>query len=152
MASSMSNRNSQTRHNIIETAPKATLLMLLTGLFILFLGALFTRNTTSPTSLSAPIAYLALYAGTTLGGFFCASRLEGSSGITSALISSSLFCLLIILAKAFIESPPTPNVFSVSLITHLLIPLSSVAGALLGGRRITNNELKKRKKHYRSKK
>lgn len=152
MASSISKRNSKIQHTIIETAPKATLLMLLAGLFILFLGALIIRGTPSPTLFSAPIAYFALYAGAVIGGYFCSARLEGARGLTCAFASSALLCLLILLAKAFISPSADPNGFWISLLTHLLVPLSSVAGAIIGGRSKTNKELKKRKKHYRSKK
>jgi CDP-diglyceride synthetase len=152
MASSIIKRNPKIHHTVIETAPKATLLMLLTGLFILFLGALIVRNSASPTLFSAPIAYIALYTGNVLGGFFCSSKLEGTRAATCALASSALLCLLIILAKAFVEPAEEQNGFLISLLTHLLVPLSSVAGALLGERTKINKELKKRKKHYRSKK
>lgn len=152
MASLIRKRNSKIQHTIIETAPKATLLMLLAGLFILFLGALIIRNTQSPTVLSTPVAYLALYAGTILGGCFCATRLEGLRGVTCAFTSSALLCLLILTAKAFITPVEEPNGFLISLLTHLFVPLSSVTGAIIGGRSKANKELKKRKKHYRSKK
>lgn len=152
MASQTSIRNSKTHHTVIETAPKATLLMLLAGLFILFLGALLIRGTASPTVFSAPVALFALYTGSLAGGIFCSSELDGALGITGALIASALLCLLIIIAKAFLAAPENANGFLTSLITHLLIPLFSVAGALIGGKSKQTKELKKRKKHYRSKK
>ena len=152
MASSMSIRNSKTQHTVIETAPKATLLMLLAGLFILILGALCIHNTSSPTFFSAPIAYFALYSGCLLGGVFCSLRLDENLGIVCALISALLLCSLIILAKAFITTPEKTNVFLISLITHLLIPLFSAVGALTGRKYQKNKVHQKRKKNYRSKK
>ena len=89
MASSISKRNSKTRHTVIETAPKATLLMLLTGLFILFVGAFIIQKLDSPVALSEPLALTALYLGTAVGGAFCASRMDGNLSFPSALAASA---------------------------------------------------------------
>lgn len=152
MASSISKRNSKNQHTIIETAPKATLLMLLTGLFILFVGAFFIQRLDSPVALSKPFAYLALYVGAALGGTFCAARMDENLGIASSLIASSILCILLILAKAFIKAPDSTNGWLISIISHLLIPISAILGALICKRLKTNKEIKKRKNHYRSKK
>lgn len=152
MASSISKRNSKTRHTVIETAPKATLLMLLTGLFILFVGAFFIQKLDSPIALSEPLALTALYLGTAVGGAFCASRMEGRLSLSTALAASAILCVLLILAKAFVAEPKDPNGALISFITHLLIPLSAVLGALICNRLKTKKEIKNRKNHYRSKK
>ena len=152
MASSISKRNSKTRHTVIETAPKATLLMLLTGLFILFAGAFFIQKLDSPIALSTPFAIFALYSGAISGGVFCSHRLHGRQALACAVISSAVICVMIIIAKAFIEAPQYPTGFVTSLITHLSILIIAIIGALIGGRIKTNKEFKKRKNHYRSKK
>lgn len=152
MASSISKRNSKTRHTVIETAPKATLLMLLTGLFILFVGAFFIQKLDSPVALSEPLALTALYLGTAVGGAFCASRMDGNLSFPSALAASAILCVLLILAKAFVAEPEDPNGAWISFITHLLIPLSAVLGALICNRLKIKKEIKNRKNHYRSKK
>ncbi len=152
MASSISKRNSKKRHTIIETAPKATLLMLLTGLFILFIGAFFVQRLDSPVALSEPLALIALYFGGAVGGAFCASRMDGKLSLSSALIASAILCVLLILAKAFVAEPEDPNGALISFITHLLVPLSAVLGALLCNRLKDKKETKNRKNHYRSKK
>ena len=152
MASSISKRNSKTRHTIIETAPKATLLMLLTGLFILFVGAFFIQKLDSPVALSEPLALTALYLGTAVGGAFCASRMEGRLSLSTALAASAILCVLLILAKAFVAEPKDPNGTLISFITHLLVPISAVLGALICNRLKIKKEIKNRKNHYRSKK
>lgn len=152
MASSISKRNSKTRHNIIETAPKATLLMLLAGLFILFVGALFIQRLDSPVALSKPLALIALYCGTAIGGAFCASRMDGNLSFPSALAASAILCVLLILAKAFVAEPEDPNGTLISFITHLLVPPAAVLGALIYNRLKVKKEIKNRKNHYRSKK
>ena len=152
MASSISKRNSKTQHTVIETAPKATLLMLLTGLFILFAGAFFIQKLDSPIALSTPLAIFALYSGAISGGVLCSHRLHGRQALACAVISSAVICVMIIIAKAFIEAPQYLNGFVTSLITHLSIPIIAIVGALIGGRIKTNKEFKKRKNHYRSKK
>ena len=152
MASSISKRNSKNQYTIFETAPKATLLMLLTGLFILFAGAFFIQKLNSPIALSTPFAIFALYSGAISGGVFCSHRLHGRLALACAVISSAVICVMIIIAKAFIEAPQYLNGFVTSLITHLSIPVLAIVGALIGGRIKTNKEIKKRKNHYRSKK
>ena len=152
MASSISKRNSKNQYTIFETAPKATLLMLLTGLFILFVVAFFIQKLDSPIALSTPFAIFALYSGAISGGVFCSHRLHGRQALACAVISSAVICVMIIIAKAFIEAPQYPNGFVTSLITHLSIPIIAIVGALIGGRIKTNKEFKKRKNHYRSKK
>ncbi len=152
MASSISKRNSKNQHTIIETAPKATLLMLLTGLFILFVGAFFIQRLDSPVALSEPLALIALYLGTAVGGAFCASRMDGKLSLSSALIASAILCVLLILAKAFVAEPENPNGSLTSFITHLLVPLSAVLGALICNRLKNKKEINYRKNHYRSKK
>ena len=152
MASSIIKRNPKIHHTVIETAPKATLLMLLTGLFVLFVGAFFIQKLDSPIALSTPFAIFALYSGAISGGVFCSHRLHGRQALACAVISSAVICVMIIIAKAFIEAPQYLNGFVTSLITHLSIPIIAIVGALIGGRIKTNKEFKKRKNHYRSKK
>ena len=152
MASSTSKHISKIKHTIIETAPKATLLMLLAGLFILFLTSLFIQRLESPVAFSAPFAYFALYLGTAMGGCFCAWRLEGRIALMCAFLSSSILCLLLIVAKAFIASPAATASFLISFITHLLVPAFAMIGELIGNRIKSNTKMKKRKNHYRSKK
>ena len=150
MASSISKRNSKTRHTVIETAPKATLLMLLTGLFIFFDSLI--QKLDSPVAFSEPLALTALYLGTAVGGAFCASRMEGRLSLSTALAASAILCVLLILAKAFVAEPKDPNGTLISFITHLLVPVSAVLGALICNRLMINKEIKNRKNHYRSKK
>ena len=152
MASSISKHNSKIQHTVIETAPKATLLMLLAGLFILLLGALIVQSFDSPVALSSPVACLALYSGADVGGCFCATRLDDGLWLGCALISSSLLCVLLILAKAFVAAPEPSKGFMISLICHLLVPLSAVLGALICNRLKSNRKIQNRKNHYRRKK
>ena len=152
MASSMSIRNSKTQHTVIETAPKATLLMLLTGLFILFVGAFFIQKIDSPVAFSELFAPFALYLGAAVGGAFCASRMDGKLSLSSALIASSILCIILILAKAFVAEPNDPRGALISFIAHLLIPITALLGAWICNRLRIKKEIKNRKNHYRSKK
>ena len=149
MASSISKRNSKIQHTVIETAPKATLLMLLAGLFILLIGALIAQEFDSPVALSSPVACLALYTGAAVGGCFCAARLDNGLMIACSLISSSLLCVILIIAKAFVSAPETTKGFVISLICHLLVPVCALLGAVICNRIKANKEIKDRKKHYR---
>lgn len=152
MASSVSKRNSKNQHNIIETAPKATLLMLLAGLFILIIGAFFIQILESPVVFSAPWACFALYAGAATGGAFCSLRLDGKDIAACTFIASLILCALLILAKAFVKAPENPDDSLISFIMHLLVPLSALIGALICNWMKANKGIKKRKNHYRSKK
>ena len=152
MASSISKRNSKNQYTIFETAPKATLLMLLTGLFILFVGAFFIQKLDSPVAFSKLFAPFALYLGAAVGGAFCASRMDGKLSLSSALIASSILCIILILAKAFVAEPNDPRGALISFIAHLLIPLTALLGAWIGNRLRIKKEIKNRKNHYRSKK
>ncbi len=152
MASSTGKRNSKIQHTVIETAPKATLLMLLAGLFILLIGTLIIQNSDSPVALSSALACLALYFGAAVGGCFCAARLNERRMFGCSLTSSSLLCVILIIAKAFVAAPETTKGFAISLICHLLVPACAVLGAVICNHVKTNKEIKNRKAHYRRKK
>ena len=135
----------RTERSITETAPKASLIMLLTGLFLLLIMTAVSANTPSPTELSPILAPLALYLGIAVGGFFCGLRLHGADGYACAAISAAILTALLLAVKLLIPAPDECLTFSVGVILHLLTVLSAILGALLAGR------MPKRKRRNKSK-
>ncbi len=130
-------------HTVYETAPKAALIMLLSGLFILLISAAIAIRTASPIDLSRPAALISLYAGAAVGGLFCSKRLtEKKQAATSSLIASVILIIILILCKFIIPGGTYKADLTVSVLLHLLIiPVSALASILCG------NKPAKRKKH-----
>ena len=120
--------------SITETAPKASLIMLFTGLFVLFVTALFASGTPAPADLSVFLAPAALFLGTTAGGFYCGLRLRGGEGCACAAASSAMLAAVLLLSKLFIAAPKDKLSFTLAVILHLLTVLTAVAGAVIAGR------------------
>ena len=139
------------QHTVIETAPKATLLMSLAGLFILFVSALLIQNLESPMKLSRVIALFSVYSGVFIGGLYCGNRLNGGSATGASIASSVVVLLLLILAKILIPATTSASGSIYICVMHLLIPIFALLGALVGSRIRVQKETRKRKKYYRSK-
>lgn len=134
-------------HTVFETAPKAALLMLFTGLFILFISTFFTLNLPSPVALSRPIALTALLAGSAIGGLFCARRIESPGAFASAALAVLVLVILLIVAKELIPSTVSNSSATFSIVGYIACALSAISGALLGSK---NKKRKRRKKPFRS--
>lgn len=140
-------KQTDTSHTVFETAPKAALLMLFTGLFILLISTFFTLNLPSPIALSRPIALTALFAGSAIGGFFCARRIESSGAFASAALAVLVLVILLIVAKTLIPSTVSNSSSTFSIVGYISSALSAMLGVLLGSK---TQKRKRRKKTYRS--
>ncbi len=138
----------RTERSITETAPKASLIMLFTGLFLLLIMTATSANAPSPTELSPIMAPVALHLGIAVGGFFCGVRLQGADGYACAAISAAILTALLLAVKLLIPAPDECLTFAVGVILHLLTVLSAILGALLASRMPKRKRRKKSK--YRS--
>ncbi len=145
-----SNNQSDSPRTIFETAPKAALLMLLSGLIILLIAALLSLRSSSPLSLAGPAALCALYIGAFVGGLFCSSQTDGADSIISSLIAALMIILLLITAKIFIPKPVASINPMLSVIFHSLTAAAAVLGALVGEKQRSTKRRRKKNKHYRS--
>ncbi len=121
-------RNASDSHSISETAPKASLIMLLSGLFLLSAFAFFIRNSPSPAELAVYFAPTALLIGVVIGGFYCGTRLKGGESYASAILSVALVTAILLAVKLFIPAPESRSALIVGIILHLM----SVAAVTLG--------------------
>lgn len=146
-SSRSSKKQADTSHTVFETVPKAALLMLFSGLFILFISTLFTLNLPSPVAFARPIALSSLFIGAAIGGFFCSKRIDAPSSFACGALAVLLLVILLIIAKALIPATVSSIDASFSVIGYLLTAGSAMAGVLLGSKA---QKRKRRKKHYRS--
>ena len=130
-------------HSISETAPKASLIMLLSGLFLLSAFTFFIRNSPSPSELAVHLAPAALIIGAALSGFFCGTRLNGGEGYTSAILSVAIVTVIILGARIFIPAPTNRSAMLTSIIFHLLTVAADMLGTFLAS---TKGKQKRRKK------
>ena len=138
----------RSERSITETAPKASLIMLLTGLFLLLIMTAVSADTPSPTGLSPILAPVALFSGIAVGGFFCGVRLQGADRYACAAISAAILTVLLLSVKLLIPSPDDRLTFPLGVILHLLTILSAIVGALIASRLPKRKHRKKSK--YRS--
>lgn len=141
-------QGSHAERSIFETAPKASLIMLLTGLFLLLVMAAAATNTPSPAELSPILAPIALLLGIAVGGFFCGVRLQGAEGYACAAISAAILTALLLAVKLLIPAPIERLTFAMGAILHLLTVLTAILGTLIAGRMPKRKRRKKSK--YRS--
>ena len=134
--------------SITETAPKASLIMLLSGLFLLFIMTVASANSPSPTELSPILASTSLFLGIAVGGFFCGVRLNGAERYACAAISAAILTALLLAVKILIPAPDECLTFAVRVFLHLLTVLIAVLGALIASRMPKKKRRKKSK--YRS--
>lgn len=140
-------RQSEISHTVFETAPKAALLMLLTGLFILFFSALITLNLPSPAAFAQPIALTSLILGAAVGGCFCSKRLEVPNAYASGAFAVLFLIILLITAKFLIPTTVQSSSTAFNIIGYMLTAASAMAGVSLGS---VSRKNRRRKKHYRS--
>lgn len=140
-------KQADTSHTVFETAPKAVLLMLLTGLFILLIATFFTLNLPSPVDFARPIALMSLFIGSAAGGFFCAKQTESPNAFAAAAIASVILILLLVTAKVLIPLTVRSSSLIFSIIGYIASIASAMAGVLLGNK--TKRKIR-RKKTYRS--
>ena len=141
-------RGARAERSISETAPKASLIMLLTGLFLLLIMTLSSANAPSPTELSPILAPVALFLGIAVGGFFCGTRLQGGEGYACAALSAAILTALLLAVKLLIPAPDERLSLAVGVTLHLLTVLTAILGALIAGRLPKRRRRKKSK--YRS--
>ena len=132
--------------SIYETAPKAFLIMLFSGLFLLLIITAFISNTVSPVELTALAAPSALIAGCIIGGFFCGKRLRGADSVVGAVLSSAVLTASLLAAKIFITPPDDRLGFIVTLLLHLLTVAVSALSALSASR-VPQRRRRKKFKH-----
>lgn len=140
-------KQSDTSHTVFETAPKAVLLMLLTGLFILLISTIFILNLPSPIDFSRPIALMSLFIGAAAGGFFCSKQIEAPNAFAAAALASVILVILLIIAKTLIPTTVGGNNLTFSIIGYIASMASAMTGALFGSK---TKRRKRRKKTYRS--
>ena len=131
--------------SITQTAPKASLIMLLTGLFLLSIMTAVATGCASPTALTSILAPIALFLGVAVGGFLCGAWLDGASGYACGAISAAIVAMILLAVKLFIPAPDGSHPFAVGLFLNLLIILSAMLGVLLSSR------MPKRKRRRKSK-
>ena len=139
---------SEKSHSVFETAPKAVLLMLFTGLFILLLTTAFALNLPSPAAFAKSLAIASLLIGAIVGGYFCAKRLEAPDSYAGAALAVVILILLLIITRAWFPFSLQSGGTAYTAIGYVIIALAAVAGVLLGSKGPAKR--KRRKKHYRS--
>ena len=123
-----------TERSIFQTAPKASLIMLLTGLFLLLIMTVAATGSVSPTALTSILAPIALFIGVAVGGFFSGTWLEGSRGYACAGVSAVIVAAILLAAKLFIPIPDESHPFAVGIFLNLLIIISAFLGVLISSR------------------
>ena len=144
------NHGAPSKRSITETAPKATLIMLLSGLFLLLLLTASSVNSPAPADLSAIVGPLALFISVTIGGIFCGMRLQGADKYACAALSAAIMTAILLAAKLLISAPEDRFSPAVGMIFHLLTVLFSILGALVAGR--FQGTARRKKSKHRSKK
>ena len=142
-------RNATDSHSIFETAPKASLIMLFSGLFVLFVLTLLIINSPSPTELSVFLAPASLLSGAAFGGLFCGMRLKGGRGCACAVLSALLVTSILLVARLFVPASLSRS----SSVTFTILHLSTLGAAALGTvpANITGNSKRRKIRKYRSK-
>lgn len=139
------NRSSTPERSITETAPKASFIMLFTGLFLLTIATAASLSSTMPADLSFFAAPISLFLGIIIGGFYCGKRLEGSQGYCCAAISATIVSAILLSCKLFIPAPKSSMTLAASIISNLFIIISALIGAL------TASKLPSRRRKRKSK-
>ncbi len=135
-------------HTIPETAPKAALIMLLSGLFVLFISALFILRAESPAALARPLSLVSLYLGAMAGGFYAAKLIpDGQAYIASAAAAALLVALMVAL-KFILPDDGDALAPMLSLGLHGAVIGAAAFGTLAGLKQPARR--RKRKKHSRS--
>ncbi len=137
--------NAGASHSVIETAPKASLFMLLSGLFLLSAFAFFIRNSPSPAELAVYFAPAALLVGAVMGGFFCGTRLSGGESYASAILSVALVAAILLTIKLFVPAPESRSALIVCIILHMLAVAAAMLGAFSANTRRKSRRRKKQK-------
>lgn len=131
--------------SITETAPKATFIMLLSGLFLLLIMTVISANSSTPAELSKILGPLSLYAGIGSGGFFCGMRLRGADKFVCAVVSATALTAVLLAVKIIIPAPEERLSLVFGVIFHILAILIAIMGALVA------DKLPKRKRRKKSK-
>lgn len=136
-------------HSISETAPKASLIMLLSGLFLLSAFTFFIRNSPSPAELAVHFAPAALLIGAVIGGLFCGARLKGGEGYASAILSTAIIAAMLLAARIFIPAPADRSAMPVTVIFHLLMVAAVTLGTFIANAK--GKQRRRKKPKFRSK-
>lgn len=127
-------RGTPDTRSIPRIAPKASLIMLLSGLFLLFLSTLSVINTPAPAELTVFLAPISLFAGTVSGGFYCGLRLQGTEGYACAAISAAILTALLLAVKIIVPAPVDVQSLTFTVIFHILTVFAAVAGVFAANR------------------
>ncbi|MGM9642046.1 MAG: hypothetical protein ACI3XI_02435 [Eubacteriales bacterium] len=141
-------RKTISSHTVTSTAPKAALIMLLSGLLILVISTFFSLKAQSPVVLARPIGTVSLFSGALAGGFYAAKCLKDGQAYAASAIASALLIAVIIVTKFFIPASTAGLPLWLSPILHCAVIPFSFLGTLIGQKQPIKR--KKHKKHKRN--
>ncbi len=144
MKKSRTRNKSVSSHSMFETAPKAALIMLLSGLFIISASTFLALKTISPVSLARPVALCALYVGAGIGGAYCSCKLSRGDAYLASFIASVILAAVIFGARAIISDESEKTSIALSLALHLIIPIAAAIGAYAANLRPPKRKRRKR--------
>lgn len=140
--------NTQPRRSILQTAPKASLIMLFSGLFLLLIITAISVNSANPTENATISAPAVLFVACVIGGVFCGTRFQSPQKYACAAVSSFIIISLLLLAKLFIYAPQDRTPFSIAIALHLVTFPAVMLGTAIVGKFPKKRRRKKSK--YRS--